>query len=253
MRHWPSRGQEKREGGPIPALSVAVADWGGAVPGARCAAASRRPGASRKPEDAAVCHGPAVGEDRRQRQLATRPECPPHRVVVGRVVDRGSPYRYCQIFKFCEHAALAGNPIERGRTLSLQCAFHSFCATSVFAYLIFQGRGMTERNAQQAQEAREELRRVVGFSAADEIEKLDRLKKAGSISETEFVRLRAKLSAVAATLSVRASADGLLTVWSNAASLYASPRGCCRMTGRPIPQREPLTRVIPDRRTKCPK
>jgi hypothetical protein len=37
MRHWPSRGQEKREGGAIPALSVAVADWGGAVPGACCA------------------------------------------------------------------------------------------------------------------------------------------------------------------------------------------------------------------------
>jgi hypothetical protein len=52
---------------------------------------------------------------------------------------------------------------------------------------------MTERNAQQAQEAREELRRVVGFSAADEIDKLDRLKKAGSISEAEFARLRAKL------------------------------------------------------------
>ena len=63
----------------------------------------------------------------------------------------------------------------------------------VFAYLIFQGRGMAERNSQQAQEAREELRRVVGFSAADEIEKLDRLKKAGSISEAEFARLRAKL------------------------------------------------------------
>jgi hypothetical protein len=63
----------------------------------------------------------------------------------------------------------------------------------VFAYLIFQGRGMAERNAQQAQEARDELRRVVGFSAADEIEKLDRRKKAGSISETEFARLRAKL------------------------------------------------------------
>ncbi|MGA7374598.1 MAG: PLD nuclease N-terminal domain-containing protein [Methyloceanibacter sp.] len=63
----------------------------------------------------------------------------------------------------------------------------------VFAYLIFQGRGMAERNAQQAQEARDELRRVVGFSAADEIEKLDRLKKAGSISETELARLRAKL------------------------------------------------------------
>ena len=63
----------------------------------------------------------------------------------------------------------------------------------VFAYLIFQGRGMTERIVQQAQQAREELRSVVGFSAADEIEKLDRLKKAGSISDAEFVRLRAKL------------------------------------------------------------
>ena len=52
---------------------------------------------------------------------------------------------------------------------------------------------MAERNAQQAQEAREELRRVVGFSAADEIEKLDWLKKAGSISDAEFARLRAKL------------------------------------------------------------
>ena len=28
MRHWPSRGQEKREGGANPALSLAVADWG---------------------------------------------------------------------------------------------------------------------------------------------------------------------------------------------------------------------------------
>jgi hypothetical protein len=52
---------------------------------------------------------------------------------------------------------------------------------------------MTERTAQRASEAREELRRVVGFSAADEIEKLDRLKKAGSISEAKFARLRANL------------------------------------------------------------
>jgi hypothetical protein len=63
----------------------------------------------------------------------------------------------------------------------------------VLGYLIFQGRGMAERNVQQAQQARDELRRVVGFSAADEIEKLDRLKKAGSISEPEFARLRARL------------------------------------------------------------
>jgi hypothetical protein len=63
----------------------------------------------------------------------------------------------------------------------------------VLAYLIFQGQGMAERNLQQAQAAREALRREFGFSTADEIEKLDRLKKAGSISEGEFTRLRAKL------------------------------------------------------------
>jgi hypothetical protein len=62
---------------------------------------------------------------------------------------------------------------------------------AILAYLIFQSRGMAERNVQQAQQARDELRRVVGFSAADEIEKLERLKKAGSISDAEFTRLRA--------------------------------------------------------------
>ena len=64
---------------------------------------------------------------------------------------------------------------------------------AVLAYLIFQGRGIAERNVQQADQARDELRRVVGFSAADEIEKLDRLKQAGSISDAEFARLRARL------------------------------------------------------------
>ena len=63
----------------------------------------------------------------------------------------------------------------------------------IFAYLITQGRGMAERNAQQAQQARDELRRVVGYSIADEISKLDQLKKSGSITDDEFQRLRAKL------------------------------------------------------------
>jgi hypothetical protein len=63
----------------------------------------------------------------------------------------------------------------------------------IFAYMITQGRGMGERSGQQAQQARDELRRVVGFSVADEIEKLDRLKKSGSITDQEFTRLRAKL------------------------------------------------------------
>jgi len=47
--------------------------------------------------------------------------------------------------------------------------------------------------SEQAQQARDELRRVVGFSAADEIEKLERLKKAGSITDAEFARLRTRL------------------------------------------------------------
>jgi hypothetical protein len=63
----------------------------------------------------------------------------------------------------------------------------------IFVYLITQGKGMAERNAQQAEQARDELRRVIGFSAADEITKLDQLKKSGSITEAEYGRLRAKL------------------------------------------------------------
>ena len=45
----------------------------------------------------------------------------------------------------------------------------------IFAYLLTRGRGMAERNQARAQHAREELRHLVGFSAADEIEKLGRL------------------------------------------------------------------------------
>ena len=63
----------------------------------------------------------------------------------------------------------------------------------VFAYLITQSRGMAERSNQQVQRARDELRQVVGFSAADEIEKLTKLKASGSITNEEFARLRAKL------------------------------------------------------------
>ena len=68
-----------------------------------------------------------------------------------------------------------------------------FSYLGLFAYMITQGRGMAERNSQQAQNARDELRRVVGFSVADEIEKLDRLKKSGSITDQEFAQLRARL------------------------------------------------------------
>jgi len=63
----------------------------------------------------------------------------------------------------------------------------------ILAYLITQGRRMAERSAQQQQQARDELRSVVGYSVADEITKLDQLKKSGSITDDEFRRLRANL------------------------------------------------------------
>ncbi len=62
----------------------------------------------------------------------------------------------------------------------------------VFIYLISQGRGMAERRNQQAQRARDELRQVVGFSVADELDKLERLKNSNMISNDEYSRLRAR-------------------------------------------------------------
>jgi hypothetical protein len=63
----------------------------------------------------------------------------------------------------------------------------------IFAYILTQGRGMAERDREQARLAREHLRQTVGFSVADEIEKLDRLKSTKSISDEEYTRLRAQL------------------------------------------------------------
>jgi hypothetical protein len=63
----------------------------------------------------------------------------------------------------------------------------------VLVYMISQGRRMTERMLPQAREARAERERVAGFSVADEVRKLEALKQTGSISNEEFVRIRARL------------------------------------------------------------
>ena len=62
----------------------------------------------------------------------------------------------------------------------------------IFAYLLTQSRSMAQRRNAQATQVRDELRRVVGYSVADEITKLDRLKSAGSITEEEYSRLRSQ-------------------------------------------------------------
>ena len=63
----------------------------------------------------------------------------------------------------------------------------------IFAYLLTQGRSMAQRRRAQATQDRDELRRIVGYSVADEITKLDGLKSNGSITEQEYSRLRAQI------------------------------------------------------------
>jgi hypothetical protein len=63
----------------------------------------------------------------------------------------------------------------------------------IFAYLLTQGWSMGERDVKQAELAREQLRSVVGFSVADELVKLDKLKADGAISAAEYQKLRARL------------------------------------------------------------
>ena len=63
----------------------------------------------------------------------------------------------------------------------------------VFVYIITQGRGMAERNQQRAAQARDEMRGYLGVGVADEIDKLERLKSDGKISDEEYQRLRSRL------------------------------------------------------------
>ena len=67
-----------------------------------------------------------------------------------------------------------------------------FSYLGIFIYLITQHRGMAERQQQRAQQTHDQLRQVVGFNAADEIEKLERLRNSNSISNEEYQRLRAR-------------------------------------------------------------
>ena len=63
----------------------------------------------------------------------------------------------------------------------------------VLVYLISQHAGMAERNTRAASQAQDELRHAVGFSVADELDKLDRMKQEGRISDDEYERLRSRL------------------------------------------------------------
>ena len=64
-----------------------------------------------------------------------------------------------------------------------------FSYVTILVYMITQRRGTAERNAQRAREFRDQLRQTIGFSAANEISKLDVLRRSGSITDQEFARL----------------------------------------------------------------
>jgi hypothetical protein len=67
-----------------------------------------------------------------------------------------------------------------------------FPYVAIFIYLISQHRGMAERRSQRVEQAREDMRHFVGYSVANEIEKLERLKNSGVITDDEYFRLRAR-------------------------------------------------------------
>jgi cbb3-type cytochrome oxidase subunit 3 len=67
-----------------------------------------------------------------------------------------------------------------------------FSYVGIFIYLITQHRGMAERQSQRLEQAREDMRHFVGYSVADELEKLQRLKSSNVISNDEYERLRAR-------------------------------------------------------------
>ena len=74
-------------------------------------------------------------------------------------------------------------------------AVAALCARLGVGHRILQWKGVkpTSRLQERARDARDELRHVVGYSYADEIEKLERLKKANTITEQEYTRLRARV------------------------------------------------------------
>jgi hypothetical protein len=63
----------------------------------------------------------------------------------------------------------------------------------VLIYLVTQHAGMAQRSTQAAKQERDELRQAVGFSAADELDKLDRMKNEGRLSDEEYQRLRSRI------------------------------------------------------------
>jgi len=62
----------------------------------------------------------------------------------------------------------------------------------ILLYLITQGKGMAERGQERAKRANQQLRQEIGYSSADELEKLKKLHDAGTLTDDEYAAQKAK-------------------------------------------------------------
>ena len=72
---------------------------------------------------------------------------------------------------------------------------------------------MAERGQVRAQQAGDDLRKIVGFSAADEIEKLDRLKSAGRFPNPNTLGSGRVCSAADRPIKVQQAQGALDSIW----------------------------------------
>jgi ABC-type multidrug transport system fused ATPase/permease subunit len=63
----------------------------------------------------------------------------------------------------------------------------------ILMYFITQGHGMATRGQERMQQAQQQMRQEVGFSSADELEKLKKLHDAGTLSDAEYSAQKAKV------------------------------------------------------------
>ena len=63
----------------------------------------------------------------------------------------------------------------------------------ILVYVISQGHGMAERAQQAQQHQVEAMRQTIGYSAADELEKIKKLHDAGTITDADYEKMKAKV------------------------------------------------------------
>ena len=71
----------------------------------------------------------------------------------------------------------------------------AFSFIGILLYFITQGHGMAERGQKRQEQAQQQYKQEMGFSSADEVEKLKKLHAAGTLSDEEYAAQKAKVLA----------------------------------------------------------